>query len=82
MKKTSMISEMKLCDRKWHVCGIHDSMTDEEIYMRLCSELVAKKVNNCRYIKSIKRRNNYDGTQEITVTYDNEVRYIYTIPCN
>ena len=82
MKKTSMISEMKLSDCKWHICSTHDSMTVEEIYTRLCNELIAKKVNSCRYIKSIKRRNNYDGTQEITITYDNEVRYIYTIPCN
>ena len=80
MKQTSMITEIKLSDNRWHVSCIHDSMKEEDIYMRLCNALIAKKLNECRYIKSIKRRNNYDGTQEITVTYDNAVRNIYTIP--
>lgn len=82
MKKTSMRTELKHSDGKWHLSGIHDSMSAEEIYKRLSNDLIAKKICQCRYIKSIKRRNNYDGTCEITVTYNNNVRNIYTVPCN
>lgn len=49
------------------------------VYEYLSKELIAKKINQCTYIRSIKRQNNYDGTQNITVTYDNNVRAIYTI---
>lgn len=82
MKKTSMCSELKQSSGKWVLCCTFDSMSAEEIYKRLSDDLIAKKINQCRYIKSIKRRNNYDGTQEITVTYINSVRNIYTVPCN
>ena len=50
-----------------------------EIYEFLTHDLIAKKINACPYIKSIKRVNNYDGTQTITVTYDSTTRNIYTI---
>lgn len=51
----------------------------EEVYRYLANDLIAKKLNQCTYIRSIKRRNNYDGTQTVTVTYDNDVRAIYTV---
>ena len=56
------------------------TLTDvTEVYKSLAQALIAKKINNCSYIKSIKRVNNYDGTQNITITYDNNVRNIYTV---
>lgn len=41
----------------------------KQVYEDLSHELIAKKINNCDYIRSIKRTNNYDGTQTIIVTY-------------
>ena len=40
------------------------------IYKRLADELIAKKINCCRWIKSFKRENLYNGFQRITVVYD------------
>ena len=39
------------------------------VYKRLADELIAKKINCCRWIKSIKRENLYNGFQRITVVY-------------
>ena len=50
-----------------------------EVYKSLTNDLVSKKLNNCTYIKSIKRTPLYNGFDRITVTYDNAVRRIYTI---
>ena len=50
----------------------------------LASELAAKYVGKASYIRSIKRRNNYDGTQTYIVTYNPDVgggkvgRSVYT----
>jgi len=78
MKKIQMIAQLKLSDGKWHDNCV---FTDEaEIYRRLSENLIAKKINKCLYIKSISRRQNYDGTHDITVTFVNGVRHIYTIP--
>ena len=41
----------------------------ETVWESLSHELIAKKVNQCRYISRIVRRSNYDGTQTITVYY-------------
>ena len=49
------------------------------VYKSLSHDLIAKKINACTYIKSIKRIQNYDGTNTIIVTYDNNVRSVYTI---
>lgn len=49
------------------------------VYDALTHELISKKINACRWIRSIKRRQNYDGAQTITVTYDNDTRSIYII---
>ena len=55
----------------------------------LACDLIAKKINECRYISTIKRRNCYDGTQEITVVYtdadytgNKKCRSRYIIPNN
>lgn len=48
------------------------AITDErQVYQSLANDLIGKKLNNCLYIQSITRVNNYDGTQTITVKYNN-----------
>lgn len=49
------------------------------VYKSLSHDLIAKKINACTYIKSIKRIQNYDGTNTVIVTYDNNTRSVYTI---
>ena len=49
------------------------------VYKSLSHDLIAKKLNACTYIKSIKRIQNYDGTNTIIVTYAYNTRSIYTI---
>ena len=49
------------------------------LYRRLSHDLIAKKINNCGYIKSIRRHPLYNGFTNIIVTYDNDVRATYTI---
>ena len=59
-----------------------DSVFCDDVHMvheYLMHDLIAKKLNCCSYIKSIRRVSNYDGTQNITVTYDNNCRRIYTV---
>lgn len=51
----------------------------ETVYKSLSHDLIAKKINACTYIKSIKRIQNYNGTNTIIVLYDNNTRSIYTI---
>lgn len=55
---------------------VTDSLT---IHESLAHDLIAKKLHNASYIKSIKDRCNYDGTRTITVTYDNGCRRVYKI---
>lgn len=56
-----------------------EQFSAEVVYQSLANDLIAKKLNNCTYIKSIKRTQLYNGFERITVTYDNDVRRIYTI---
>lgn len=49
------------------------------IYDSLAHDLIAKKVNACTWIKSVKRVPQYNGLQTITVTYDNGCRSIYVV---
>lgn len=49
------------------------------VYEDLAQELIAKKINECRYIKSIKRTNLFNGFQNIVVTYDHGGRRTYTV---
>lgn len=54
----------------------------ERVYEDLAKDLIAKKLENCTYIRSIKRKQNYDGTNTITVNYTPDCgggRRIYTI---
>ena len=44
--------------------------------------LISKKINRCTYITRIKRVNNYDGTQTITITLDNGYRMVFIVPEN
>lgn len=50
-----------------------------EVYRYLAEELIAKKINACSYIRSIKRTNLYNGYQKIVISYDNGGRAVYTI---
>ena len=49
------------------------------VLFEIVYDLIAKKLNNASSIKSIRRNSNYDGTQEIIVTYGCELRAIYTV---
>lgn len=49
------------------------------VYKELSHDLWAKHVAKVTYIKRITDRNNYNGTREITVLYDNGVKRIYTV---
>jgi tRNA(Ile)-lysidine synthase TilS/MesJ len=50
-----------------------------EVYKFLAEELIAKKINACSYIRSIKRTNLYNGYQKIVISYDYGGRAVYTI---
>lgn len=56
------------------------------VYDYLAHDLIAKKINNCQYIKSIKREPLFNGFDRIIVTYgdDGKVygRRIYTVTHN
>ena len=72
----TMVLEQKI-KNKWYY--LHITTKTNEIYKRLTEELIAKKLNSCTYIKSIKRSPLYNGFQRIYVTYDNNIRATYTI---
>ena len=50
-----------------------------EVYQRLAESLIAKKLNECRYIRSIKREQLYNGFIRITVTHDHGGKAIYIV---
>lgn len=50
-----------------------------DVIERLAGDLAAKYIGKASFIKSIKRRNNYDGTQLYTVFYDNGYKIEYTV---
>ena len=49
------------------------------IYQRLTNSLIAKKINACQWIKSIKRVNLYNGYQKIIVLENNGCKSEYII---
>lgn len=51
----------------------------EDIYKSLATDIIAKKIHKCLWIKSIRDVSNYDGTRNITVYYDNECKCVYTV---
>lgn len=57
----------------------YSSTDPETIYRRLTNSLIAKKINCCKWVKSIKRENLYNGYQKITVFEDNGVKEEYII---
>lgn len=74
--------EIKRCaeikeGRNWR--ETHANTDPAEVYKYLAEDLIAKKINACSYIRSIKRTNLYNGFQKIVVSYDNGVRATYTI---
>lgn len=66
--------------REWEAQLVETDPT--EVYKFLTEELIAKKLNCCSYIRSIKRENLYNGSQRITITYSAEFggRSVYIIP--
>ena len=62
---------------KWDITSeIYDP---KEVYESLAQDLINKKICACRWITSIKRISNYDGTQTIKVFYDNGVKSTYIV---
>lgn len=51
----------------------------EEVYRNLSSELTAKYINKCTWVKRIIRTPNYNGTDTIVVYYDNDSRSKYIV---
>lgn len=76
MKATRIIEEKN--GSKWVACRMIDDAV--QVLESLAQDLISKKINECKYIRSIKRQNNYDGTQTITVTHNNGTRSVYVIP--
>lgn len=49
------------------------------IYQHLARALISKKINGCKWIRSIKRENLYNGYQKITVFVDYDCKDEYII---
>ena len=76
MKEMKRLVETKR-NGKWEVSL---TVTDKnEIWESLAKDLIAKKIHKATWIKRVQDKPNYDGTRNITVTYDNNVRSIYTV---
>lgn len=56
-----------------------EEYNETEIYKSLSRDLIAKKLNKCKYITKITRQQHYNRFITITVTYDNNNRSIYTV---
>lgn len=57
----------------------YQSENKEQVYQDLAHELISKKLCGCSYIRSITRKQLYNGFIKIVVAYDNGDRRIYTI---
>ena len=75
-REISMINYVK-SGRTWNES--YRNTNPAEVYESLSIALINKKIHACKYITSIKRVNNYDGTQTITVMYDNDVKTVYIV---
>ena len=64
-------------DNKW--CEVMTVTDKEDIYKSLATDIIAKKIHKCLWIKSIRDMSNYDGTRNITVYYDNDCKSVYTV---
>lgn len=72
----------KICENrvngKWQVNYTIEN--DElEVYRELAQYLIAKKINKCKWIKSIVRQPNYDDTQTIIIYKGENCRVTYII---
>lgn len=76
MKQSQRLVEKKV-DKKW--IESFKETDENKIWESLAKDLIAKKIHKAKWIKSIHDGSNYDGTRNITVYYDNNVRAIYTI---
>lgn len=76
MKDIKRVAEIRE-GRNWRQTFVETDAA--KVYEDLAHELVQKKLLGATYIKSIRECNNYDGTRNITVTYDNDCRSIYTV---
>lgn len=54
----------------------YQDTSPDTVYKSLACDVIAKKVNQAKYIKSIKRIQRYSHV-EIIVSYDNNVRSVY-----
>ena len=63
----------------WRVTFTDNNETN--VFRSLASDLTAKKLNNCSYIKTIKRVQKYTHC-EITVSYDNNTKNVYFLPAH
>lgn len=52
---------------------------ERDIYTSLANDLIARYVTKARYVKRVIRKPRYDGTDEITVYYENGIRSIYIV---
>lgn len=76
MNKVNQVTEKKE-GKKWvecYVCEDRHLVNDH-----LMHALINKKLCQCTYIRSITRSPHYDGTQIITVYYDNGFRDTFTV---
>lgn len=55
---------------------------EQRVYDFLSHELIAKKLEGCQYIRSIKRKQLYTGFIQIIVSYSNGDRRTYTVKTN
>ena len=55
------------------------NVNESQVYTELANELIAKKLNECLWIRSIKRKQLYNGFIEIVITYDHGGRRVYTV---
>lgn len=76
MKDIKRVAEIRE-GRNWRQTFVETDSA--KVYEDLARELVAKKLLGASWIKSVRERTNYDGTRNITVTYDNDCRSIYTV---
>ena len=62
---------------KWVVTYVDPD--EVSVYKWLAHDLTAKKLHKCTYITRITDRNNFDGTRDIVVSYDNGCRNTFTV---
>lgn len=76
MKDVKRVTYIKR-GNKWADAYIDDDPIT--VYKDLISCFESKFLLNSKSIGRITRSNNYDGTEDITVYYKNDVKYVFTI---